>query len=439
MKKRNWITGAAAVAVFMLPWQTRWIYGAELLTGAHTEYGMLSLFVGEVLLAIVLILAVSLQSTVAKEHRNALFLGALLCGAMIVCAVFADRSAFSLLMSTHVLFAYVLFVVVTLKYVSVRTVCLAFVCGLILPSILGCFQVFANGSGANTWLGLAARHASQLGDAVFTIDGVRVLRAYGSFSHPNVFGGYLGVGLFAWWYALPMLEQWFSKKKTLLIGACGTAVLFGVLVLTGSRSAMLGVFLGLVLTTVVQVLRSPQKRILTVLGIGLFVSSASLVASFTLPDLAAELRGGGVHEERSLLERVALYEDFVPFIGATNWLTGHGVGSYVLSYADFDPGKPAYSYQPIHNAFLLFFAETGFVSTGILLWLLVMIVRKLLRRLQHPGARLTLGMGAVVFMIALYDHYLWSAWAGLVLVALVLGLIVRAGEEGDLAVSVGEC
>ncbi len=414
---------------FLLPWQTRWMYNAIPIDGAHTEYGIMSLFVVEAILAMAMIIAIFLRPTLEVRHQLPVRLGAVLCVVAILGTAFADRGLFSLAMASHVLFAYALFVTLLFEQISFRLVCGAFVLGLVPSIFFGMVQVLTGVSPANTWLGMAARGAAQLGDAVFTVDGERVLRAYGTFSHPNVFGGYLGVGLFAWWYVLAFYRSDWSHRSYVLVGTFGTALLLFGLLLTGSRSAMLGLLLGLLLTVVARGVRSSAKRTASVMSVATVVIATSLIASFTLTDLAAELRGGGVNEERSLTERVALYEDFVPFIAATNLVVGHGVGSYVLSYADFDAGKPAYNYQPIHNTFLLYFAETGILGALILFWFLAAIIRNHLRRLPQREALTALGAGSVLLVIAFYDHYLWSSWAGLALMALVLGMMVRMGEE----------
>jgi hypothetical protein len=435
------------IIIFLLPWQTRWMYGAELLGGAHTEYGIMGLFAVELLVAVAMIVAVLTRSSIESRHQLPIRIGAVLCVAVVLGSAFADRGAFSLAMATHALFAYGIFASLLFEKVSMRLVCGAFVLGLVPSVLLGMVQVLTGVSPAGSWFGLAARSATQLGDAVFTVDGERVLRAYGTFSHPNVFGGYLGVGLFAWWHVVygtwkkengtwlefSTLRQVFHLPSSIFlpvaVGTFGTAFLLFGLLLTGSRSAMLGLLLGLLLTVVARGVRSGVKRVVSVIGVAAIVIVTSLIASFAFTDLAAELRGGGVNEERSLTERAELYEDFVPFIAATNLVVGNGVGSYVLSYADFDAGKPAYDYQPIHNTFLLFFAETGILGALILLWFLAAVVRSHLARLPQRDALTALGMGSVVFVIAFYDHYLWSSWAGLALMTLVFGMMVRMGKE----------
>jgi O-antigen ligase len=215
----------------------------------------------------------------------------------------------------------------------------------------------------------------------------------------------------------------------LAVTAVGTALLVAGLLFTGSRSAFLGVLVGLVLVFVVKSIPSmnvarPVSAVLATLAV-----LGSLFGSFFFTDLASSIRGGGVNEERSLIERVSLYEDFVPFMASTNIIVGHGIGSYVLSISDNQPGKNAFDYQPIHNVFLLIFAEIGVLGLIAALCVVASVVRINFSRFPRHDALYAFGMGNVIFMVCFFDHYLWSSWSGLALIAFVLAMMVRMGEN----------
>lgn len=428
----NWTTAFFSTVIFLLPWQTRWMYAEAKIAGAHTEFGVMSIYGVELLLIAALIGGRILDRTpwtIAQEHQLPVRLGAVAIIVVTLGTAFADRSLFSLLMTVHLAFAYLLFVFIVLDRVSIKYLLFAFVASLGAPLILGVMQVLGESSPANSWLGMAFRSAAQLGDSVFTVNGERVLRAYGSFPHPNIFGGFLGVGLFAWWAAMASVKKSCTKRAHLFTISIGTVVLVIGILLTGSRSAFLGVCVGLALVFAVKSTPSMKVARPIVALLGIIAISGSLFASFYLTDFASSIRGGGVNEERSLIERVALYQDFVPFIKATNPILGHGIGSYVLSYSDFKPGENAFDYQPIHNVPLLILAEIGILGLfSVLLWMLSGLWMSFVR-FPHRDSLYAFGMVNVVIMISVFDHYLWSSWSGLALFAFVLGMIVRLGEE----------
>lgn len=198
--------------------------------------------------------------------------------------------------------------------------------------------------------------------------------------------------------------------------------------MTGSRSAFLGVLVGLIGIFIVKSIPNAVAARSAALIFAIVAVCGSLISSFYLTDLALGIRGGGVNEERSLAERVVLYEDFVPFMFATNSLVGHGIGSYVLSFSDANPGKHAFDYQPIHNVPMLILAETGFLGLISILFWLASAVWTNFSRFPHRDSLYAFGMANVVLMISFFDHYPWSSWSGLVLIAFVLGMMVKMGE-----------
>lgn len=428
----NWTTALLSVVVFLLPWQTRWMYAETTIAGAHTEFGVMSVYGVEILCVFALIggrLLDGVPWTIAKQHQLPIRLGGVAVVALVLGTAFVDRSLFSLSMVVHFALAYLLFAAIVLDHVSTRHLLFAFVASLAAPMLLGMVQVFEGSSPAASWFGLAFRDAAQLGDAVFTVNGERVLRAYGSFPHPNIFGGFLGVGLFAWWAAMANVKRSWTNRVRLIVTSIGTVVLIGGMIMTGSRSAFLGVLVGLLLIFVVKSIQNMNIARPLVFMFGGIAVIGSLISSFYLTDLALSIRGGGVNEERSLTERVALYEDFVPFIMATNPIIGRGFGAYVLSFSDVQPGKNAFDYQPIHNVLLLIFAETGILGLFAVLCWFANSVSLNFSRFPHRDALYAFGMANVILMISFFDHYLWSSWSGLALIAFVLGMMVRMGEE----------
>jgi O-antigen ligase len=429
-------TWCAAVIAFLLPWQTRWIFGEVFLAGEHTEFGVMSVYVVELAVVVVAIgtATISLPKAFPSfRGRNAiLWYCTLLVGlCALLSAAFASNPFFSFVMAAHVLFAVILFFVFSSPSIRWNAVCVGLVLGLFPSIVLGIFQFVEGFSPAYSWLGLATRDVAHLGDAVFTLNGERVLRAYGVFSHPNIFGGYLGVALFAWWNVLARMRSTIASRFYLLLGGIGTTMFVCGIVLTGSRSAFLGVALGVTLLLVSRAIKHRFTRLITLSGIAGAGIGLVLMASFAFPSVLADLRGGGVHEERSLVERAVLYHDSVSMIHAMNPFVGVGVGSYVLTSAALNSGKAVFEYQPVHNAYLLAFVEMGVIGFFALLGFGWSLFRILFYHLSRHHTVYALGMVTVVGTIAWFDHYLWSSWAGLALCAFACAAVMRTEGTVD--------
>ncbi len=388
---------------FLLPWQTRWIFYETLLGGQPFDFGVLSLYAIELLLLLVIVLSGGPRWSPEARRPAQLALFVLLAGLFSVTAAINQPLALVALM--HLAFAVIFFLALLDQRVEIRRVIIGFCAGLVIPCLLGLWQIVTSGSGASTLLGLATRDAARLGEAVFMIGGERVLRAYGSFGHPNIFGGYLAVGILG----LLSLAKHYPKRLFIIVGL----ILFATtLIATGSRSAILGLVFGLIIWfTRAKNLRLPKKYLPT------FIVSGIVIIVLAWPFVASRLDFSSTVESRSISERVAQYQDF-PSIVSGHWLTGQGIGNYTLATREAFPDRQWFEYQPIHNVWLLIVGEIGLL--GLFCFVLWMASIVYLSEKSFFG---------VLFIISLLDHYLWSLWSGLVLLALVAGLTFRLGEK----------
>jgi len=421
-------TGLLVAIFFLLPWQTRYIFGWSYLSGASTQFGILSLYATQALLILGLLLVYVLRGRPRIDPRYQLVLswGAGIVFIAVLSGVLAHQSIPALAGMLDLACAAVAFLALLDKRVSLKPVMIAFVAGLSIPIGLGLIQVFMGASGASTWLGLASRDAQTLGDAVVvTGNGTRMLRAYGSFPHPNIFGGYLAVAL------LVLSSLATPKNRKLMLG---TILLFAFgLFLTGSRSALLGFALGSGLALLVLRTRNLGLTKKLLLPIASLVVGMVLLVTLFAPQLAAAVRGGGALENRSLSERSEQYQEFLSTMQGTDWLLGNGPRNYVFALAEAHPDRGVWEYQPIHNVPLLLLSELGVIGFLVVLGWVVCLDRQNFSRFPERQSALAHGMGKVLFVIIFFDHYLWSSWAGLMLVVFVAALMLRSGEDSTIA------
>lgn len=247
------------------------------------------------------------------------------------------------------------------------------------------------------------------------LNGLRVLRAYGTLPHPNILGGFvilllLGpAGLF--------LANKRPNYAALLLFGFGAALL----ALTFSRSAWLGciAFLSLL---VLKSRRFGWKRILPLVLVFLLTV---LIVLYPLRELALARVGGTSTraEQMSAAGRAWLTEQALNMIRQRP-LTGVGSGSFVIALADSTVEGALI--EPPHNVVLLAGAELGVF--GLLLataWLAAAGLAAV--RAQTPKAILAAGILAAFGVVSLFDHYLWTLAPGRVMLALSLG--VWAGQD----------
>lgn len=416
-----------SLVFFLLPWQTHLLLSEGIALGTGiSSFTSIKIYAVEVLVVLAALAALAVKRdrpTVHTTYRVPIALACCIAVITTLSTMWSAAPTVSLGALLHVGSAMLLFVLLLDKQLPLKPLLLAFGAGLIIPGLLGIGQVIFDASPASTVLGTAARDAMSLGDAVTVHDGVRELRAYGSFPHPNVFGGYLAVGALAV-VALAKGEKKNGKRVLLVIALLLTVAL----VLTGSRSAILGLLLGIGLAGLVQRMKNTAKARMAVIPIALVVIGGALIASFAAPSIVAGIRGGGATEDRSLMERMIQYANY-PRVVADDIVLGSGLGTYVIEAAEVEPGLEVWAYQPIHNVPLLILAEIGLLGALIVFAWSSSIDRINFARFPNRDALVAFAMGNVVLVILFFDHYIWSSWPGLALIAFVMALTVRMGEE----------
>ncbi len=416
-KVATWLTYAV---LFLLPWQTRWIYTEVLLQGEGWEYGKLSLYAVEVILLLAIFLRGRpfwISGLWNVQRSTILFLGT--CFLSLSFSVFFAGALHHLL---HLGFAYALFSLVLDARVQTKLLIFSFLGGLVVPSLLAWYQVLVGSSPASSVFGLAFQDALVLGTSVITTEGERLLRAYGSFPHPNIFGGYVVTAiLFLLWIG------WNGRKEFFWWWTIAT--LFGsAFILTFSRSAWLALGVGVVVIAGAA-WRFHARPSYHLQKIAFFCALGMLAAGsifsqaiFTRFDISERL------ESLSLNERVSGYEQFDD-VFLKNPVTGVGLGNYTVVLSFLFLEQSVWNYQPVHNVFLLMLAEIGLLGFLIFVWWGMAVGKIIIFVFQKPQGFFGIGLGVSLCILVLFDHYLWSLWPGLALSAFTISMTLRLALE----------
>ena len=397
---------------FLLPWQTRLLLRVPSVQNVAWDFGVISIFVSQAFLCLYLIFEIwrnrkKIFHFVAETKKSLrkkiaiLLIGFFVIGQLI----FSIDRLLTVQWILGVLMLVGLGIVLhNKKEVRIPFVA-AFIISVVLQALLATMQLFVGGTFASSMLGMSAHKAVESGTAVVEYAGQRFMRAYGGQSHPNIFGGLTLVSL--------MLFNWLlTYKKTL--GIRKNIIQFVILVSAAlffsfSRAAWLSLFLWIAcLVYARKTLRESQITM-----VRWIVGTFALLSVIFFPLVVSRATGSSKLEQRSITERATDIGHWGQVI-KNHSLFGTGLGAYTaaLSHAAGDRRVP------VHNAFLLFIAEIGFV--GVMTLVLSAIVLRL---------RFVWKMEYVVFLpIILFDHYLLSLWSGQILLA---GFLFQIFETGD--------
>lgn len=109
-------------------------------------------------------------------------------------------------------------------------------------------------------------------------------------------------------------------------------------------------------------------------------------------------------------------------------VTGVGLSNFLIRLPYFYPQGQEVLLQPVHNVFLLVFAESGMIGIGLFLWVLVQVFEKTLRIADPLIRRVFLFLLVSVSGIGMVDHYFLTLEQGQLLFSLLLSICIAYGQ-----------
>jgi hypothetical protein len=198
----RWLNYGLALLFFTMPWGTVLLYRVPILHGAVWQSGVLGWYANELILWCTLVVFMgwyieSWRATIRSipfywsPDRLFLLSCCVLAGWIYLTTTWAPDWSLAMSTTTRVLGAMLLGLVILVGPIRVFHLVYAFVSGAVFSACLGLWQFWTQHTVSSVWLGLSSHDVFVSGTAVVESGGERWLRAYGSFAHPNIFGGYL--------------------------------------------------------------------------------------------------------------------------------------------------------------------------------------------------------------------------------------------------------
>ena len=258
-------------------------------------------------------------------------------------------------------------------------------------SLIGILQFIKGGTsgGMLYFLGERTFNLNTPGIALVVVSGVSHLRAYSTFSHPNSLAGFLGVVII-----LLLTGEYFKKTKLMLAALFISSICF---LLTFSLSA----YAGILVVLLFYFISKKQKMFRPAVYIFLFLS---VVVSLLMPLVSPAILKTFPSISQNLSQRLDLAVISGKLISQRFFL-GQGLGTFIIS--------SPWLRQPVHNIFLLVFAETGVL--GLLLF--GYVISKVM--IKNPLVFI------FIIITGLTDHYWITLQQNLLLLSILLGLSFR--------------
>lgn len=440
------------IFIFWLPWQTAWIFAEKNLNGYKWQFGTMALYGSEIVLWLIAILGIiflirrkkievkkNLPSLLrwlsgskswqfqdffkklfhrfgVNIQRSCLILSVYLFLLWSGLSVFWARDHFLAFYSWFRLIEGVLvfFLILAFNFNRLKIIWAIILAGL-AQSVLAVWQFFNQAVYGSKWLGIAEHWPQIPGTFVVEIDGFRWLRAYGSFTHPNILGGFLAVCFFCGLFVYLKYATGWQKVFLSAVLVFNVAGLF----FSFSRSAWLAWIGGMVFYIILEIFyRRKMPRDFWRLAFYVVLTMILLIG-FYRPLVETRLSGETRLEERSIKQRQSANSEALDAIKNSFWF-GVGAGHYTDYLYQRNSQLPGWAYQPVHNWYLLIWAELGVIGFLLFTFLFLAVLTYLFKQ-----KKLTVFLPVLVLLlIGLFDHYLWSQYFGLIWWWAVLGLAI---------------
>ena len=299
-----------------------------------------------------------------------------------------------------------------------------FLVSIFIHSALGIYQFLSQGAFAFKYLGLASQNPQDLGVSVVETISGRWLRACGGFDHPNIFGGVLVIALILSAYLLAKKKLIRTKEET------GESLFmfvfffssFLALLFTFSRASWIAMAVGFFALFAMFVIKQEKWALRRLTTLFLFSLVLFGVAFASYQDLfQTRVSATSRLESISINERIDQFGEFKDVI-SSRWYSGTGIANYTgfLKKMDIKNGlipKESWEYQPVHNSFLLLWAESGFIA----LLAFGAFIFFLWQRGKEDVFAWALLLPILILMFL--DHWFFSLPFGIIFIFFLFGLI----------------
>jgi len=298
----------------------------------------------------------------------------------------------------------------------------------VFQGIIAVIQYIKQSSLGLKYLGESFLSPEVYGIAAFKIGEELIMRAYGTFPHPNVLAAFLFVAIYAFYL---IYANWDKENYWLLFFYVPMLAGF---VLTYSRLMgflwVVGIVLRLSFIFFKKKLRKGYlKQNIRRLVYLTIITVLVLVVIYITNIEAINGRLGFSPSEEAYIMRVFYNKKSLESFS----LFGYGIGNHIEWLKSEMPGMPAKNYQPVHNIYLLILNEVGFFGLASFVWFIIFLSiqyfkNKSFEKIFHYSIYI---LFASFLIMGFFDHYLWTLQQGRLMFWFLLGIMALLTNKAD--------
>lgn len=382
--------------LFLLPTQfgKHFFVNFSFINGVKIDYLSPALYITDI---VALILIFFYRHAVVQKIRRHHFLFVFIILALILHAL---NFLYPILALYHVIkiIELILVFLIAKEIVHPRLIMIAFLSGGIMELGLSIMQLYLHSSLQGIFYFFGERYidVSHPSIATASLFGKVFLRPYGTFSHPNSLAGFY---LLLYFYLL--IHQQF--RRSFMLYTASSFIYTALIFISFSKSAIL-IYIVLNILYLLRYMKITCTLCLIVRIITLTALSIIFLSSKTDP--------------QSFEKRMALFINGSE-IFKNHLLWGVGLGHYIIYQARFNSLYRYFFLQPVHNIFILFFAQTGFIMGTFLIGMLGKTFITQWRKQSFLFCFL------VIVFTGMLDHYWLTLQQNWLLLGVIFGFLSR--------------
>jgi hypothetical protein len=408
--------------IVSIPFSVRYLFSStwNFQTGAYSDFTSISIYMSDlVIVAIFIFFIFSLKRFYISNTLPKFWLY-VSCGAIgwLALELFLNLQNPDLPLQRYFTLRFIVLIVLAYIISQIRVsrekIAIIFISLGVMQSLIAIYQFYLQKSVGLYFLGESHLDPNTLGIAKIVSHGTKLIRAYGTFPHPNLLSAFLVIALSFNLYLIAIYYQ-IPRGKWLYIPLALN--IFG-LFLTLSRGGILALVVALALLSINLIIKKQFdtfKRLIVPPVTLIFISAIIL-----FPYLSTRT----TITDNSTKERL-FYDQIGEKIISNKPYIGIGPGTSVLHMEQYSEEKlEPWQIQPIHNYFLISWAEWGIGSILLLLAIIYPICLLFMRKFELW--ELILGsIGVSLLFLFLLDHYFYTIWPTQVLLWVIIGFMLR--------------
>lgn len=309
-----------------------------------------------------------------------------------------------------------------------------------MQAVIAIVQYLQQSSLGLSWLGEPLLHPDLVGVAKVDWGGEKIIRSYGTFPHPNVLGGALGIALVGLSYMGYILKH-LSKQKTFSTDSAGDdnthdndtstvklpmPIFFvGILILsfallfTFSRSAWLALSIGIA-TIIITYTQKKWLKIKLSIVVGIILLIIVVTGVVLGSDIGNLLlsRLNPSSDPNALSERLMYLNASADMLGLYPLGVGLGHSTLILPFIYNVPLNP-WELQPVHNFWLLILNELGIIGFIAIVSFFLIKAQNIFKQYREEQI-VSISLLSIFLVISVFDHYFFTLYQGQVLLILML-------------------